>query len=185
MLFDARTYVFDDDGNLVLNLMADAGNMVFANGGPADLVDAGEAEDQADAADAGLTGVALEWDSVTDADGNTTAVENPEDYTVILNSDGTFSVQADCNLGSGVYEYDPADGSVSLTVGPLTRALCPPESLSDDFLANLEAAESVSVDDNGIITVGLADGGNVTFRVGSTVDMGDGEMTEVDDGSDR
>lgn len=180
LLFDARTYVFDDDGNLVLNLMADAGNMVFANGGPADVADAGDAEEQTDAAEAGLTGVVLEWDSFTDADGNTTAVENPENYTIILNEDGTFDVEADCNVGGGVYEFDPADGSVNLTVGRLTRALCPPDSLSDDFLANLEAAESVSVGDDGVVTANLADGGNVTFRIGAAVDAGDGEMAEIE-----
>jgi heat shock protein HslJ len=60
------------------------------------------------------------------------------DYTVTFTEAGRLYVRADCNVGSGSYTVD---GS-TITVGEMatTRALCPPESLSQDFLQALGRA---------------------------------------------
>lgn len=180
-LFSTATYVFDGDGNLVLNLMADAGNMVFAGGGSAELADAGDAEDQTAATEAGLTSNAYQWTSITAADGTVTTVPNPENYQVILNSDGTFNFQADCNVGSGTYVYNE-DGSITFLVGPITRAMCGPDSLDQQFLAALNGTTSFTVNDDGTVTANLADGQTATLLDAGPVGT-DGEMADISMGA--
>jgi heat shock protein HslJ len=169
-LGQTATYVFDDDGNLVLNLMVDAGNMVFQPGGAADLGDVAAAEAQPGAADAGLTGLAFNWQSFTDADGNPVTVENPEDYSLVLLPDGTFNIKADCNVGSGTYTYAD-DGSISFDLGPLTRALCPPDSLSDEFLAFVQNISTAAANPDGTVTVTTADGTEAGFLTAGPVEI--------------
>lgn len=181
-LFATATYVFDDDGNLVLNLMADAGNMVFANGGSAELADAGEPTEQPDATDAGLTSTAYQWTSLTDADGTVTTVDNPENYQVIMNPDGTFNFRADCNVGSGTYEYNE-DGSIVFLPGPMTAAFCGEESLDRQFLDALTGTVSFTVADDGTVTADVGDGRTATLINAGPVSV-DGETaageTETD-----
>lgn len=176
-LFDTASYVFDDDGNLVLNLMADAGNMVFANGGSVELVDAGEPAEQPDADDAGLTSTAFQWTILTEADGTVVTVDNPENYQVVLNPDGTFNFRADCNVGSGTYEYNE-DGSIVFLPGPMTLAFCGEESLDQQFLAALTGTVSFTVDDAGNVTADLGDGRTATLINAGPVSV-DGEMIET------
>ena len=157
------THVFDDDGRLVLNLKFDSGNLIFADGGPAEMpAEAGDAEAQPAADAAGVTGITLQWPGFTAADGNAVAVENPEDYFLVLLPDGTFTFKADCNVGTGVYEYG-ADGALSLTTGAMTLAVCPEGSQSDVFVSFLNDVAGVAVDAEGNPTVSTADGRSATF----------------------
>lgn len=169
-LAQTATYVITEDGELALNLALDSGNMVFANGGPVELAaEAVEPEDQPQAESDELTGLALQWPGFTDAAGNSVTVENPEDYGLVLFPDGTFTVKADCNVGSGTYTYDE-DGSLVLTLGPLTRALCPPESQSDAFLNFLNGVNSATTDENGNVVMTTGDGSTASFEKSSPVE---------------
>ena len=47
-----------------------------------------------------ITGIVWQWTSVTDA-GKTTTVPDPTKYTIIFNTDGTITGQADCNWFTG------------------------------------------------------------------------------------
>ena len=157
------TYVMDEDDQLVLNLMADSGNLVFANGGPAEMpATTTEPAEQPTAASAGLTGVTLQWPGFSDAGGNLVEVDNPENYTLVLLPDGTFTFSADCNVGTGTYSYD-ADGALTLVPGAMTRMACPAGSQADAFLSFLNDASGVTLDDEGNPTVTTADGGSATF----------------------
>lgn len=180
-LFSTVTYVFDDDGNLVLNLVADSGNMVFANGGSAELADAGDAEDQTAATDAGLTSNAYQWASMTGADGTVTTVPNPENYQVILDPDGTFNFQADCNVGAGTYSYNE-DGSITFLTGPMTLAACGPDSLDQEFLTALNGTTSFTVNDDGTVTANLDDGRTAVLINAGPVST-DGDMADVSMGA--
>lgn len=89
-------------------------------------------------------------------------IPNSEDYTLLFNQDGTFSFRADCNSGSGIYTQDGAN--LTMEVQILTRALCSPESSSDQFIGLLGQVANYQVDQNGL-QLGLAnDAGRMLFN---------------------
>jgi heat shock protein HslJ len=65
-------------------------------------------------------------------------VETPENYVLTFNDGGTVNIKADCNNASGSYTVD--DGSLTIEVGPMTMAACPPDSRSDQFAGLLGGA---------------------------------------------
>ena len=60
-----------------------------------------------------------------------TEIPDPENYTLILREDNTFSGKADCNEISGTYTNDPG---YSFTIGPSTTAFCGEDSLDQQYL---------------------------------------------------
>ncbi|UCG23825.1 MAG: META domain-containing protein [Chloroflexota bacterium] len=147
LLGNTATYV-TDEGNLILNLAADAGNMVFA--APK------------------LTGAVWQWESIV------TPVEsfenpNPEQYTVRFGEDGAVNVKAGCNLASGSYTADESGFAIDL--GPATLAECGPESLSSDFIQALGAAAIPFFLDGKLYMDLFADSGTLRFgaAAGATV----------------
>jgi heat shock protein HslJ len=77
------------------------------------------------------------------SDDSRIAPNAPPRYAAVFGDDGIVRIQADCNSATGHFEAD--DGR--LDIGPLaaTMAMCAPESLSDVFLRQLEAATSYMV----------------------------------------
>ena len=67
-----------------------------------------------------------------------TMVDDPSQYTVEFKPDGEVQVKADCNSGNGTYTTEGS--SISIEVLAMTRAMCPPESLSDQFVQYLNEA---------------------------------------------
>jgi heat shock protein HslJ len=61
----------------------------------------------------------------------TSTIPDPENYTLILREDGTFSGKADCNEISGTYS---SEGGYSFTMGPSTMAFCGEDSLDQQYL---------------------------------------------------
>jgi para-nitrobenzyl esterase len=63
---------------------------------------------------------------------------DPSRYTLDFGADGTLAGQADCNRITGRWT---ASGE-SISLGPLamTRAMCPPGSLSDRYVRSLQSA---------------------------------------------
>ena len=55
-------------------------------------------------------------------------VETPANYQVTFNADGTVNIVADCNNAAG--SYTAQDGALTITIGPMTMAACPPASRS-------------------------------------------------------
>jgi heat shock protein HslJ len=88
--------------------------------------------------------------------------DHPAMYTLELGSDGRASVRADCNRGSGAYKLEGR----SLTFGPLatTRAMCPPGSLSDRYLAQLTQVASWLERDGKLHLATRADGAILEFQ---------------------
>ena len=170
------SYTITDDGNLELSLADDGGVMTFAPAAATEVAsEPTEPQEQPAAVAAGLTGFGFQWPGFTDASGNTVEVENPEDYVVVLFPDGTYSVRADCNVGSGTFTYDET-GAVTLLPGILTRAQCPENSQSDVFLGFLSSADTATVEDDGSVTVTTSEGGSATF-----INLGEVEATGVED----
>ena len=88
------------------------------------------------------------WTELHDADGPM-LIPDPENYTLTFRADGTVSVKADCNQGTGTYTLD----GNKLTFGPLamTLAACGPESLSDKFFETLGSVDTVAVEDGRLV----------------------------------
>lgn len=158
-LSNVVSYVFDDNGGLVLNLAADAGNMSFVAGDSADS--AAETSDT-------IVGVTWQWVDLT-TPVETTTVPNPEAYTITLNEDGTFNYAADCNVGSATYTLDGSSLTFDLT-GPTTLAFCGEESLDQTFLASLGAAATYFTQDGDLYIDLVADGGTMHFTAVSADD---------------
>jgi heat shock protein HslJ len=87
-------------------------------------------------------------------------VDDPSRYTLMFLSDGTFQIRADCNLAAGGYSLDGT--TINLSVGPMTLAQCPPESLADRYLASLGGVTSIVFDGNNLL-MSMDDGGQMVF----------------------
>ena len=106
--------------------------------------------------------VTWEWESLV------TPVENvkpdrPELYTLRFEPAGRVTVRADCNRGSGPYTVS-ADRRVMLGAMALTRAACPPGSLSDRFVRDVGRVSSYFVRDGALFLEMPVDSGTLRFR---------------------
>ena len=88
-------------------------------------------------------------------------VELPESYTLTFNDDGTVNIIADCNNATG--SYTDEDGALTITIGPMTMAACPPDSHSDQFVTLLGSAARYFFDDAQLFIDLFADGGTMAF----------------------
>ena len=65
------------------------------------------------------------------------AIEQPERYTLELQGGGKALIRADCNRGQAAYKLDGR--VIAIKVSGMTRAVCPPGSLSERYVKALEA----------------------------------------------
>ena len=63
---------------------------------------------------------------------------DPSRYTIAFNTDGTLNMRVDCNRGGGTYSTN--ENSIAIEVTHTTRAMCPPDSLDQTFIKNVNAA---------------------------------------------
>jgi heat shock protein HslJ/uncharacterized lipoprotein YbaY len=168
LLGTTATYV-ESDGNLILNLAADVGNMVFGKA---------EADTELQAA---IVGPTWHWVQFQDsAETNDIIVTAPQNYSLTLQPDGTASIKADCNQVSWTYTLDGSSLTFN-TVGASTLAFCGEESLDQQYL-QLLGATATYVEEQGILYLNLAaDAGNMLFgrqasatTVTGVVDAADG-----------
>jgi heat shock protein HslJ len=110
-----------------------------------------------------ITGVLWEWQSVINQDTNeTTAVPNPENYTIEFNEDGTFTGTADCNQIAGTYS---TESGFSITLGPTTLAFCGEASLDTTYLDLLSNVAAGGPDGTGGLALETAGGQQrMTFK---------------------
>jgi heat shock protein HslJ len=91
-------------------------------------------------------------------------VPDPKNYTLLLGSDGSLSIKADCNMVGGSYSLD--GNTLTIELGPSTIAFCGEESLDQLFLGFLSNVESYTIE-NGQLVLKLKDGaGQMTFNQG-------------------
>jgi heat shock protein HslJ len=91
------------------------------------------------------------------------AVPDPESYLLVLNPDGSYQVQADCNQMHGTYTLD--GHTLTLSLGATTLAACGPHSLDQMYVHQLGMVESWTLTD-GQLALALKDGGSMFFRSG-------------------
>ena len=113
-----------------------------------------------------LTGQVWQWTTFVDPLSRTN-VDDPAQYTVEFKDDGSVSAKADCNQGNGTYTAEKSgmgsSGSNDIEIMAKTRAMCPPESLSDRFIQYLNEAAIYFVQDANLNMDLPADSGTMTF----------------------
>jgi heat shock protein HslJ len=136
-------------------------------------VSAGDTDGGAEGAGTDLVGKVWKWLEFTSPSGETIVVDEPNNYTIEFTSDGTVRVQADCNSGSGVYTVD--NGTISVEVQAMTLALCPPGSLSDQYVQRLNQVAVYRVEGDILLMDLPADAGTMRFTASSV-----GEKAKID-----
>jgi heat shock protein HslJ len=141
-LGDVVTYVLDG-GRLVLNLKADAGNMIFV---PAEDV----------TSDADIVGVEWQWSLLVETEpAAQSVVPHPENYTLVFQPDGTLDIQADCNVVSGSYILE--GNALTIKLGPSTMAYCGEQSSDQQYLDLLGRVSSYTIENERLV-LNLKDG---------------------------
>jgi len=100
------------------------------------------------------------------------SVDEPDDrslYTLEFGADGRAAMRADCNRGTGSW----TSGSPGqLLFGPIasTKAMCPPASLSDKYLAQFEWVRSYVMENGHLYLATMADGSIIEFEPAPSMD---------------
>ena len=89
-------------------------------------------------ADRMLTGIVWKWQQSLYNNDTKAVPTDPEKYTLKLLPDGKASIRADCNVGGGTYRLDGSRISIEIT--HTTMAACPPGSLEQKYIRDLNAA---------------------------------------------
>lgn len=139
LLQDATSFSYDEDGLLILT--GDAGTLRLRTA---------------------LLGVLWEWREFAGSDDTIVRPENPERYTLTFLPDGKLAIQADCNRGFGTYTVDGP--TLDLVMGGTTKMACPPGSLMDRFLRDLDVASSHVFRDGRLYLALPVDAGIMAFE---------------------
>lgn len=103
-----------------------------------------------------ITNIVWQWSSVTNRPtGETTAVPNPQAYTITFRDDGTLSGQADCNTFTGTYS---TDGGFFIASTPDVMAVCGGDSLDIQYFELLDAIVAGGPDGAGGLALETAGG---------------------------
>ena len=112
-----------------------------------------------------LRGTTWKWTGMT-TPVETIAVDAPERYTIAFPEEGRIALRADCNRGSEQYSVG-ADRRIAFGPIVLTRVACPPGSLSDRYVREVERATSFFIKDGALFLELPVDSGTLRFeRVG-------------------
>jgi heat shock protein HslJ len=113
----------------------------------------------------GLTGKTWQLTAITEkvpAFQGVVPADVQANYTIEFKSDLTFNAKADCNQLSGTYTTTGSDG-LTIVPGPMTLAMCPPESLSSQYVEALGKTASYGIASD-LLTLTLTDGGTLVFK---------------------
>jgi para-nitrobenzyl esterase len=96
-------------------------------------------------------------------DGRVAVPDEKSKYTVAFGADGSVGVRFDCNRGRGSWNSERPG---QLLFGPLamTRAMCPPGSLHDQFVKHWFYIRSYVIRDGHLYLSLMADGGIYEFE---------------------
>ena len=148
LLGNIDSYALEGD-RLTLDLIEGGGRMTFDSGGPAPRAGA-----------PGQPALAGRWKWLeTSAVDSSFTIDDPDKYVVEFKPDGTVAIQADCNNAGGAFETDGS--SLGIVIGPMTLAECAPGSLYNEFIQQLGAADSYTVQGDTLTVTLVAGGGNM------------------------
>jgi heat shock protein HslJ len=154
----AEVYRVDGDA---LELRTADGALAVSYGAQPAAAAGGDEGTTAVASSPSLTGVAWQLQQIQSMDDTVTTPGDPANYTVEFLDDGTVAIQADCNRAAGTYTVDGSQLAIQL--GPMTTALCPEGSLSDEFVRNLGDTVSYVFDNGNLYLATKMDGAILEF----------------------
>ena len=110
-----------------------------------------------------LAGTAWRLVKIMSMDDSESVPDDGSKYTLAFGADGTASLLADCNRGTGSYT---SESPGQLTFGPVatTRMACPEGSLQDTFLAQFEWVRSYVFRNGNLYLATMADGSIIEFE---------------------
>lgn len=92
---------------------------------------------------------------------------DPSMYTLTFGTDGSVSIVADCNRGTGSYTSQ-SPGQLRFGVIAATQALCPPPSLHDVYMKQFEWVRSYVFEGGALFLATMADGSIIEFQPAAT-----------------
>ena len=103
-----------------------------------------------------IQGIVWQWTNLTNqTTKETTAIPNPENYTITFNSDGTLEGKADCNTITGTYSQE---NGFSIELGAMTQAYCGDASMDRQYLSLLSNVAAGGPDGAGNLALETAGG---------------------------
>jgi heat shock protein HslJ len=104
-----------------------------------------------------------QWASLVETEpASQSVVPNPENYTLILQTDGNLSIKADCNMVGGTYILD--GNALTIELGASTMAFCGEQSLDQLFLEMLNRVESYTIENDQLVLILENGTGKMTFN---------------------
>lgn len=135
-----------------------------ASAPPADESAGSSQPAEAEAATAGeLAGTSWQLVKIMSMDDTVSTPDDPTLYTLEFADDGSMSLQADCNRGTGSWSSD-SPGQLQFGVIAATQAMCPPGSLHDTYLAQFEWVRSYTMAGGHLFLATMADGSIIEFE---------------------
>lgn len=89
----------------------------------------------------------VQFQSMDDKVG-TVVPPNLERYRLTFSAGGALALQLDCNRGTGQWEATQASsvgGSLTITSGPMTRAMCGPGAIDTQIAHDLSSVRSYTI----------------------------------------
>jgi heat shock protein HslJ len=113
-----------------------------------------------------LIGIQWQWAELTETEpASQSVVPDPENYVLVLYSDGSVSLKADCNQVQWTYTLDDSN-LIFNTLGPSTMAYCGDDSLDQVFLSKLGKGGIVSVENQRLVLELNENAGRMVFDNG-------------------
>jgi heat shock protein HslJ len=110
-----------------------------------------------------LAGTAWRLVKILSMDDSVYTPDDPARYTLEFTPDGNVRILADCNRGMGSWRSEQP-GQLAFGRIASTRALCPPGSLSEKYLAQFQWVRSYTMKDAHLFLATMADGSIIEFE---------------------
>jgi para-nitrobenzyl esterase len=110
-----------------------------------------------------LAGTSWQFVRFQGGDGRIAVPDDKAKYTVAFGADGGVSVRFDCNRGRGSWKSD-RPGQILFGPMAMTRALCPPGSLHDQFVKHWFYVRAYVLKGGRLYLALMADGGIYEFE---------------------
>lgn len=111
----------------------------------------------------GLGGTAWRLVKIMSMDDAVYIPDDPDLYTLSFDADGSMSVTADCNRGTGSWKSEWA-GQLEFGVIAATQAMCLPGSLHDRYMGQFDGVRSYVLEDGHLFLATMADASIIEFE---------------------